>query len=122
MDGTLQKEIRFAKLYAIVLTLVLTAVAVCGFTFAGERTKFDEIDVARKNVVEKDGTVKMVISNKERAPDAIIRGKTYPRQGGNSSGIIFFTDKGDECGGLAFSGDDRGEKGDERRGNVAPSP
>ena len=110
MDEKLQKEIRFLKVYAAVLTAMLTAVVICGFTRAPEKMKFDEIDVARINIVEKDGTVKMVISNKERAPDAIIGGKAYPRQGGNSPGIIFFNDKGDECGGLVFAGDDRGGK------------
>ena len=108
MDPKLQKELRFLKAYAAALTLLLTAAVICGFTWANEKMKFDEIDVARINIVEKDGTVKMVISNKDRAPDAIIGGKAYPRQGGNSPGIIFFNDKGDECGGLVFAGDDRG--------------
>ena len=110
MDAKLQNEIRFLKVYAAVLTAILTAIVICGFTWAREKMKFDEIDVARINIVEKDGTVKMVISNKDRAPDAIIGGKAYPRQGGNSPGIIFFNDKGDECGGLVFAGDDRGGK------------
>jgi hypothetical protein len=108
MEEKLQKEIRFLHVYAAALTMLLTAAVICGFRWANERMKFDEIDVARINIVEKDGTVKMVISNKDRAPDAIIGGKAYPRQGGNSPGIIFFNDKGDECGGLVFSGDDRG--------------
>jgi hypothetical protein len=51
----------------------------------------------------------MVLSNKERAPDAMINGKSYPRQGGNSPGIVFYNDKGDECGGLVFSGDEGGK-------------
>lgn len=110
MDAKLQKEIRFLKVYAPGLTALLTAVVICGFTWAREKMKFDEIDVTRINIVEKDGTVKMVISNKDRAPDAIIGGKAYPRQGGNSPGIIFFNDKGDECGGPVFAGDDRGGK------------
>jgi hypothetical protein len=109
MDETLRKEIRFLKIYAASLTILLTAVVIFGFTWSSEKMKLDEIDVARINIVEKDGTVKMVISNKDRAPDAIIGGKSYPRQGGNSPGIVFFNDKGDECGGLVFSGDDRAD-------------
>ena len=116
MEGKLRKEIHFLKIYSVALTAMCIAAAICGFTWANEKMKFDEIDVGRINIVEKDGTVKMIISNKERAPDAIIGGKAYPRQGGNSPGIIFFNDKGDECGGLTFSGDDR--SGSSRAGSV----
>jgi hypothetical protein len=110
MDSKLLREVRFLKFYSAALTFLLTAVVIYGFTWTREKQKFDEIDVARINIVEKDGTLKMVISNKDRAPDAIIDGKSYPRNGGNSPGIIFFNDKGDECGGLVFSGDDRDGK------------
>jgi len=110
MESRVQRDIRFLKAYAIMLTVLLAGVVVYGFTWADQKTRFDEIDVARINIVEKDGTVKLIISNKERAPDAIINGKTYPRQGGNSAGIIFLNDKGDECGGLTFSGAEKDGK------------
>jgi len=116
MEDKLRKEIHFLKIYAAALTAMCIAGVICGFTWANEKMKFDEIDVGRINIVEKDGTVKMIISNKDRAPDAIIGGRAYPRQGGNSPGIIFFNDKGDECGGLTFSGDDR--SGSSRAGSV----
>lgn len=109
VEEKLLKEIRFLKFYAIVLTLLFGVIVISGFTQASQKTKFDTIDVGRINVVEKDGTLKMVVSNKERAPDALINGKSYPRQGGNSPGIIFYNDKGDECGGLVFSGDEEGK-------------
>ena len=109
MEDKLLKEIRFLKMYAIVLTLILTVIVISGFTQAGQKPRFDTLEVGRINVVEKDGTLKMVISNKERAPDALINGKSYSRQGGNSPGIIFYNDKGDECGGLVFSGDEGGK-------------
>lgn len=63
-----------------------------------------EIDVERINIVEGNGTVRMVLSNSSRAPDPICNGQTFTRSGGNSAGIIFYNGEGDECGGLVFSG------------------
>jgi hypothetical protein len=109
MEEKLLREIRFLKAYAVVLTVLFGVMVISGFTQAGQKPRFDTIEVGRINVVEKDGTLKMVLSNKERAPDAMINGKSYPRQGGNSPGIVFYNDKGDECGGLVFSGDEGGK-------------
>ncbi|HJQ27622.1 MAG TPA: hypothetical protein VKA60_27305 [Blastocatellia bacterium] len=109
MEERLLREIRFLKAYAFVLTVLFGVIIISGFTQASQKPRFDTLEVQRINVVEKDGTVKMVLSNKERAPDALINGKSYPRQGGNSPGIVFYNDKGDECGGLVFSGDAGGK-------------
>ena len=62
--------------------------------------KFDEIDVERINIVERDGKIKLVIANKERLPGPVMGGKTYERVGLKSPGILFYNDKGDESGGL----------------------
>ena len=69
------------------------------------KKRFTEIDVERINIVEKNGSVKMVLSNSERVPDPIICGKTLKRQAHNSSGMIFFNEDGDECGGLVYGSD-----------------
>jgi hypothetical protein len=75
---------------------------------ASQKNRFEEIDVERINIVEKDGKIKLVISNKERFPDPFIDGKSYPlRQGGKTAGMIFYNEKGDECGGLSFSGQEK---------------
>src|SRR6185295_6503264 len=67
-----------------------------------------EVDVERINVVETDGTVKLVIANRERAPDQISEGQSRPRAVDNKSpGITFFDDAGDEAGGLKVRGDRR---------------
>jgi hypothetical protein len=79
-----------------------------GFTQSKDKTRFTEIDVERINVVEKDGAIKLVLSNRERFPDPIIDGKSYPlRQGGKMAGMLFYNDKGDECGGLSYSGQEK---------------
>jgi hypothetical protein len=55
---------RFLAFYSAFLTLALVAVAAAGFAQQNSRQKFGEIDVERINVVEPDGTVRIVISNK----------------------------------------------------------
>lgn len=107
METKLQRDVRFLKTYSIIITLLLGVVAFSSIGRADQK-KFEEIDVERINVVEKDGKLKLVISNKDRFPDPIIDGKTYPlRQGGKTAGMIFYNDKGDECGGLSYSGQEK---------------
>ncbi len=108
METKLQRDVRFLKAYSIITTVLLALIAFSAISRADQRNKFEEIDVERINIVEKDGKVKLVISNKDRFPDPIIDGKTYPlRQGGKTAGMIFYNDKGDECGGLSFSGQEK---------------
>ena len=75
--------------------------AVAAFAQNGRR-KFEEIDVERVNFVEKNGQVKMVIANKARLPGPgnIVSGKLGQREGLKGPGILFYNEKGDECGGL----------------------
>lgn len=69
--------------------------------------RFGEIDVERINVIEPDGSLRMTVSSAARAPDPVVDGFTFQRQGGNDAGIIFFNEEGDECGGLVFGGQAR---------------
>lgn len=76
------------------------------FTLKTKNQKFAEIDVERINIVEKDGKLKMVIANKARQHPGIMDGKYYKeREGQRAAGMIFFSEKGDEIGGLIFDGD-----------------
>lgn len=82
-----------------------------GFKIQTQKPKFEEIDVERINIVEKDGKVRLVISNKERSPGAILMGRLL-YEGGGRPGMIFFNDEGDECGGLTYnSGKKEGKYG-----------
>jgi hypothetical protein len=69
-----------------------------------KRHRFDEIDVHRINVVEADGTLRMVLSNKTRLPGIIVKGKEYAHEDRKTAGILFFDDEGTENGGLIFGG------------------
>ncbi|HEX8658999.1 MAG TPA: hypothetical protein VF690_15760 [Hymenobacter sp.] len=104
MEKKMQQDVRFLKAYAGLSTLLLTGLLVSSFTRNDAPTTFGEINVERINVVEKDGKTKMIISNHERFPDAVVGGKQVKRANGNPGGMLFFNEEGVECGGFAFAG------------------
>jgi hypothetical protein len=104
----LQRDVRLLKTYAFVVTVLLGVLAFAGFSQGNQKNKFAEIDVERINVIEKDGKLKMVISNSERQHPGVIDGRTLSRT--RPAGMLFFNDKGDECGGLSFNGEQKDGK------------
>jgi hypothetical protein len=106
----LERDVRFLKAYAFALTLACAALVLSAFTWQGRRQRFAEIDVERVNVVEKDGSLRLVISNKGRSPAPAQRGKPFGYEGGTRAGLIFYNGEGTENGGLTFGGR-RGEGG-----------
>jgi hypothetical protein len=105
-------KIRFWQGFSLALTLALgvsTADSLYSLSAqTGQRQRFTELDVERINIVEADGTVKLVIANRQRAPDQVTDGQSRPRAESNKSpGITFFDDAGDEAGGLKIRGDRR---------------
>ena len=95
---------RFLAIYSGVLTLAFAVVVLAGFAELQQKQKFDEINVQRINVIEPDGTLRMVISNKADFPGIIIKGKETPHPTRKSAGMLFFNDEGTENGGLIFGG------------------
>jgi hypothetical protein len=63
MQTKLERDVRFLKIYAGVATLCCVVFVLSAFAQA-RKQKFDEIDVERVNIVEKDGKLRMVISNR----------------------------------------------------------
>ena len=101
----MQKELRLWKAYATVTTLLIVVLVGSAFALEEQKTKFTEIDVQRINVVEPDGTLRMVISDKSKFPGIIINNKEHTHPNGRSSaGMLFFNDEGTENGGLIFGG------------------
>ena len=94
---------RLLRSYLILNTAVLSVLAIGAFRGDSEPTKFEEIDVERINVIEKDGQLRLVIANRERSPGLVLKGETYG-QPGNRPGLIFYNDEGVENGGLIFGG------------------
>jgi hypothetical protein len=106
-DRRLARELRALKLYALASTCLLLVLSLAAFRrqpAPGGRARFTEIDVERINVVEPDGKLRMVISNRPRSIGPIYKGKPFGYPGGTRPGIIFFNDEGSENGGLGFSG------------------
>jgi len=108
----INERIRFWQGFSAALTLVLVAFAASSaysvLAQSPQKQRFTEIDVERINIVEADGTVKLVIANRDRAPDQVMDGQSRPRAADNKSpGITFFDDAGDEAGGLKIRGDRR---------------
>jgi len=95
---------RFLTVYSGVLTVVLAVTVFSGSTLTAKRPTFDEINVHRINLVEADGTLRMVLSNKAQFPGIIVKGKEYPHEERKTAGILFFDDEGTEDGGLIFGG------------------
>jgi hypothetical protein len=102
MRVSVRRELTLLRLYAVVNTLVVVVVATAAFRQASPQ-KFDEITVQRLNVVDADGTLRMVISNKDRMHPGQMDGKIIDRPR-PVAGMLFFNDEGDEVGGLTFTG------------------
>jgi hypothetical protein len=102
--GKIERDIVFLKVYAGVLTLACLALA--GLVLKLSITnRFEEIDVERINIVEKDGLRRMVLSNQVRQHPGQLDGIVFDdRKGKRPPGLMFFTEKGDEVGGLVFDG------------------
>lgn len=103
MTSNLERDVRLLKAYAVVTSIVLGVFVLAGFQ-QSQKTKFEEIDVERINVVEPNGMYRMVISNRPRSIGPIYKGKPFGYAGGGRPGIIFFNDEGSENGGLTFTG------------------
>lgn len=105
MDERIRKEIRFLKAYALISTLLFGVLIVVAAKNPGNTTKFDEIDVQRINIREKDGRLRLAISNNERFPGGSMSGvELKSRESKRGAGLLFFNDDGDEDGGLVYSG------------------
>ena len=96
MDTTrIERDLRFLKLYAGAMTLVVGVMSVAAFArgaptqvgeIQGTRAKFDEIDVERINVIEPDGKYRLVISNRPRSIGPIYKRKPFGYEGGGRPG------------------------------------
>ncbi|HEX2919509.1 MAG TPA: hypothetical protein VHN81_13405 [Edaphobacter sp.] len=93
----------FLTIYSGALTVALAAVLLTG-AHRSANASFDQITVHRINIVEPDGTTRMVLSDHAEFPGAYYMGKEYPRTDRDATGILFNNDEGTENGGLIFGG------------------
>jgi hypothetical protein len=104
MTDDIRRELRMLKGYAAVMTVVMIVLSVAAFHQPEQKSRFSELDVERINIVEPDGKLRMVISNRPRSTGPIYRGQPFGYAGGGRPGIIFFNDEGSENGGLTLTG------------------
>lgn len=103
---------RFLAIYSGILTLVFAVTILGGFAAQPKKTSFEELNVQRINIVEPDGTLRMVISDKALFPGIIIKGQEHPHPSRKTAGMLFFNEEGTENGGLIFGGSkDKNGKG-----------
>jgi hypothetical protein len=104
---------RFLAVYSGCLTLVFAVVVLAGFARPWGSAKFDQITVRRINVVEPDGTVRLVVSDRAEFPGLFVHGKEIARPDrSDSAGMLFVNDEGTEDGGLIYGGTKGGGKDD----------
>lgn len=96
---------RFLVVYSGVLTAVFAMTVLSGFVISPRSMTLEQLDVQRINVREPDGTLRLVVSNADKAPGIIIKGKEYPHPNRKAAGMIFYNDEGTENGGLIFGGE-----------------
>lgn len=92
--SSLNRQIRFLQAYAVVSTVLIGAALWAAFTNRAG-TRFQEIDVERINLVEPDGTLRMLITSAGRFPQD---------HRGPQAGMLFFNSDGIENGGLIIDG------------------
>ncbi|MBK6265620.1 hypothetical protein JKA74_11275 [Marivirga sp. S37H4] len=81
--------------------VLLLAIFLTAFTTSKMHQQMDELTVKRINIIEDDGTIRMVLSNKARQHSGRMDGVDVPFRE-RHAGMIFFNDEGDECGGLIY--------------------
>jgi hypothetical protein len=106
MRASLRRQLWVMRAYMIVVSLALVVLATAAFRQPASPPppqNLGEITVERINLVDKDGTLRMVIADKDRMHPGVLDGKIIERAR-PVAGIIFFNDEGDEVGGLTYSG------------------
>lgn len=92
---------------ALAAVFVLT-----GSSDPGRKANFDEITVGRINIVEPDGTKRLIISNRAQFPGAFHEGKEIERPNRRTfAGMLFINEEGTENGGFLQKGSIEGASG-----------
>jgi hypothetical protein len=110
MRQSIRRQFLFLRAYAVLTSLVLVVLAAAAFRQAAPAKSLGEITVERLNVVDANGTLRMVISNKDRMHPGVMDGVTIDRPR-PVAGMLFFNDEGDEVGGLTYTGTVAGGRG-----------
>lgn len=105
-------ERRYRVLVGLNATLLVAMAALLVSGFSGRsHARFAELDAERINIVADDGTPMVVIASRGHLPGPRADGKDYPPaivEGRELlSGLLFFSEAGDEVGSLLFNAIER---------------
>lgn len=103
MKRRFHRRVRALQAYAGGATFALIAFASIALAQSNAPQRTDELTVQRINIVDANGTLRMVLSNKDRMHPGVMDGITIDRPR-PVAGMLFFNDVGDEVGGLTFTG------------------
>ena len=95
------RKVNFLMGYAIITTLFMAFFALSSFNSKDKVEKFDELTVKKLTVIGENNLPRMVLSNETRQNSGRMNGKEWDKRE-RPSGIIFFNNDGDECGGLVY--------------------
>ena len=102
MRRSLRRRLRVLEVYTAASSLGMLVVCVAAFV-QPKPQNLGEITAERINIVDANGTLRLVVSNKDRMHPGVIDGKTINRPR-PVAGLLFFNDEGDEVGGLTVTG------------------
>lgn len=100
----IEKEIKVLR-GAVMACLALSAVIVTTGMKANQDVRFDTLTVERINIVEADGTVRMLLTNTARFPTTEqVNGTVLNEDRKKRAGMLFFNEEGIEAGGFIYDG------------------
>lgn len=90
---------------AVIASLALSAVVLTTGMKGSNNGRFETLSVERLNIIEADGTVKMLLTNTARFPTTeVVNGKVLNEDRKKRSGMLFFNEEGIEAGGFIYDG------------------
>jgi hypothetical protein len=96
---------RFLVIYSGLLTVLFVVGAYFAFDHGGRTATFDRIRVHRIDIVEPDGTPRLILSNRAAYPGSLFHGAETARPDRrHSAGMLMMNDEGTEDGGFIWGG------------------
>lgn len=94
-------------IYSIAVTAVAVGASLGTTTVFEAKRSIDSLTVHRINVVDNDGTLRLLISNRENFPPDIVRGKVLDPKArivSDQASFMFYNRDGSEQGGMRWDG------------------
>lgn len=100
----IEKELKLLRI-AVVASLSLSVVILTTGMKANNDARFETLSVERLNIIEADGTVRMLLTNTARFPTTEqVNGRVLNEERKKRAGMLFFNEEGIEAGGFIYDG------------------